>query len=93
MWGPPRGLLLSQPASAHRHSRTRRQLRIQGRDCVTPRINQGAPTRHERGPAGAGPADTADAPVTPEQLAENPPTREGGADAGETADDPGRGGD
>lgn len=35
----------------------------------------------------------ADAPVSVEEAAENPPTRQGGADVGQTADDPGRGGD
>jgi hypothetical protein len=34
-----------------------------------------------------------DAPASSEEAAEKPPTRQGGADAGRTADDPGRGGD
>jgi hypothetical protein len=34
-----------------------------------------------------------DAPVSPQDVAEKPPTRQGGADAGRSADDPGRGGD
>jgi hypothetical protein len=35
----------------------------------------------------------ADAPVSIDEAAKRPPTRQGGADAGQTADDPGRGGD
>lgn len=35
----------------------------------------------------------ADAPVDPADTATSPPTRQGGADTGQTADDPGRGGD
>lgn len=42
--------------------------------------------------AGAHPGK-ADAPVDPEAAARKPPTRQGGADTGQTADDPGRGGD
>ena len=34
-----------------------------------------------------------DAPVSPQDAARKPPTRQGGADAGRNADDPGRGGD
>jgi hypothetical protein len=42
--------------------------------------------------SGAHPG-AADAPIDPEEAAEHPPTREGGADTGRTADDVGRGGD
>lgn len=34
-----------------------------------------------------------DAPISPQDAAKKPPTRDGGADAGQSADDPGRGGD
>jgi hypothetical protein len=47
----------------------------------------------EHGAASGAHPGGADAPVDPEAVASRPPTRVGGADAGQTADDVGRGGD
>lgn len=49
--------------------------------------------RTEHGSAAGSHPARADAPVNVEQAAIRPPTRHGGADAGATADDVGRGGD